>query len=96
MAALVAAVAGWRVLFLGTEVPVDQLAQAAATAGARAVAVSVSRLNAGPPAAEMLGEVRAALPADVLLFAGGDGAPDLAGLERITDFSTLHERLRQR
>jgi DNA-binding transcriptional MerR regulator/methylmalonyl-CoA mutase cobalamin-binding subunit len=95
MAALVAAVAGWRVLFLGTEVPVGHLARAAAGSGARAVAVSVSRLTGGPQADALLLEVRATLPAGVLLLAGGEGAPEhLAGIERITDFAALHERLR--
>jgi methanogenic corrinoid protein MtbC1 len=97
MAALVAAVAGWRVLFLGAEVPADQLAQVASTSGARAVAVSVSRLNGGLEADGMLRELRAALPGDVLLLAGGEGAPaDAPGIERITDFAVLYERLRRR
>jgi DNA-binding transcriptional MerR regulator/methylmalonyl-CoA mutase cobalamin-binding subunit len=96
MAALVAAVAGWRVVFLGTEVPAAHLAQVASTCGARAVAVSVSRLNAGPEVADGLREVRIALPGDVLLLAGGEGTPeDLPGIERITDFAELDDRLRQ-
>jgi len=96
MAALVAAVAGWRVLFLGTEVPAGQLAEVAATSGASAVAVSVSGLNAGPEAEALLRAIRAALPAGALLLAGGDGAPgDMPGVERITDFAALDERLRR-
>jgi methanogenic corrinoid protein MtbC1 len=96
MAALVAAVAGWRVLFLGTVVPVDQLERVAATTGARAVAVSLSRVNATPTTRAMLSDVRAALPAAVLLLAGGEGAPaDLPGIDRVADFAELHERLRQ-
>lgn len=95
MAALVAAVAGWRVVYLGTEVPVDQLVRAAASSGARAVAVSLSRLNAAPATRDLLRDVRAGLPPDVALLAGGDGAPDgLPAVERITDFAELHDRLR--
>lgn len=97
MAALVAAVAGWRVLFLGTEVPVDQLARAAATSGARAVALSFSRVSATPAANAMLADLRAALPPGLALLAGGEGAPeDLPGVDRITDFAALQERLRRR
>jgi len=96
MAALVAAVAGWRVLFLGTEVPVDQLAEVASTCGARAVAISVSRASDTPLVGDMLRQVRGGLPDDVLLLAGGEGAPEnVPGIERITDFAALHERLRR-
>ena len=96
MAALVAAVAGWRVVFLGTEVPASQLARVASAAGARAVAVSVSRLNGGPAVCALLRQVRDGLPENVVLLAGGEGAPgDLSGVEPITDFADLAARLRR-
>ena len=73
-AALVGAAAaaeGWKVLFLGGDLPANEMARAAIAANARAVAVSVV-YSATP--ADMLGELRRLreqLPAEVVLLAGG-------------------------
>jgi MerR family transcriptional regulator, light-induced transcriptional regulator len=75
MSALVLAAAGCRILYVGTEVPVLQLATVARDLPARAVAVSVSAATKGPASAAALRRVREALPRRVLLLAGGDGAP---------------------
>jgi len=75
MAALVLAAAGCRVLYLGTEVPIPQLASLARDLAARAVAVSVSSATKGAASAAALRRLREALPRRVLLVAGGDGAP---------------------
>jgi methanogenic corrinoid protein MtbC1/DNA-binding transcriptional MerR regulator len=75
MAALVLAAAGCRVLYLGTEVPIPQVAALARDLAARAVAVSVSSATKGAGSATALRRLREALPRRVLLVAGGDGAP---------------------
>lgn len=75
MAALVVAAAGCRVLYLGTEVPIPQIAALARDLAARAVAVSVSTATKGAASATALRRLREVLPRRVLLVAGGDGAP---------------------
>jgi methanogenic corrinoid protein MtbC1 len=75
MAALVLAATGCRVLYLGTEVPIPQVAALARDLAARAVAVSVSSATKGAASATALRRLRAALPRRVLLIVGGDGAP---------------------
>jgi DNA-binding transcriptional MerR regulator len=74
MSAVVLAAAGCRALYLGTEVPIPQLASLSRDLAARAVAISVSSATKGPAAAA-LRKLRESLPRRVLLLAGGDGAP---------------------
>ena len=75
MAALVLAAAGCRVLYLGTEVPIPQIAALARDLAARAVGISVSSATKGAASATAIRKLREALPRRVLLVAGGDGAP---------------------
>jgi MerR family transcriptional regulator, light-induced transcriptional regulator len=75
MSALVLTAAGCRVLYLGTEVPIPQIASLARDLGARAVGISVSSATKGAASAAALRKLREALPRRVLLVAGGDGAP---------------------
>jgi methylmalonyl-CoA mutase cobalamin-binding subunit len=75
MAALVAAVSNCRVLYLGPEVPVEQLAALAVATGGRALAVSVSSAADRDEAAARLSDLRARLPRHVRLLVGGTGAP---------------------
>lgn len=75
MAALVVADAGCRVLFLGTEVPVAQVASLTEDIGAAAVAVSVSEHQATPSMRSQLSRFRRALPQNIALVVGGAGAP---------------------
>jgi methanogenic corrinoid protein MtbC1 len=75
MAALVLAAAGCRCLYLGTDVPVPQIAALARDLSARAVAVSVSLATRGPASAAAVQRLRQALPRRTLLVVGGDGAP---------------------
>ena len=74
-AALVLAASGCRVLFLGTEVPIPQVAALARDLASRAVAISVSSATKGTASATALRRLREALPRRVLLVVGGDGAP---------------------
>jgi methanogenic corrinoid protein MtbC1 len=78
MSALVLAAAGCRILHLGTEVPIAQVASLARDLAARAVAISVSAATRGAATGAALRRLREALPRRVLLVAGGDGAPPAA------------------
>ena len=75
MSALVLAAAGCRILYLGTEVPVAQVASLARDLAARAVALSLSSATKGAASAAALRKLREALPRRVAIVAGGDGVP---------------------
>lgn len=75
MAALAVATTGCRILYLGTDMPVDQIARVATDIGARAVALSVSTSTRGDTARRPLAALRRALPRRVRIVAGGRGAP---------------------
>ena len=75
MAALVLATAGCRVLCVGTEMPIPQIASLAKDLSARAVAISVSSSSKGSSTATALRRLRDALPRRTLLITGGEGAP---------------------
>jgi DNA-binding transcriptional MerR regulator/methylmalonyl-CoA mutase cobalamin-binding subunit len=80
LAAASAAAAGWRVVYLGADLPAAEIAATAAETGAGVVALSVVLpQDAGATAAE-LRRLRRALPAPVELIAGGEGARTLAGV----------------
>lgn len=90
MAALVLAGASLRVLYLGTEVPLPQMASLVRDLSARALAVSVSEATRGPASANQIRRLRELLPRRALLLVGGDGAPkDRAGVEVIQDLKRL-------
>jgi methanogenic corrinoid protein MtbC1 len=75
MAALVLAATGCRILYLGTDVPVAQVAALARDLSARAVAISLSSATKGASSANALRKLREALPRRVALVAGGEGTP---------------------
>jgi MerR family transcriptional regulator, light-induced transcriptional regulator len=90
MAALVLAFAGCRVLFLGTEVPVAEVATLAADLGAGAVALSASSATRGSTTNGHIRRLRKMLPRRVRLVVGGDGAPKAGpGVEIIQSLSAL-------
>lgn len=89
MAALTFALAGWRVVYLGAQVPLDELA----TIGRElpVVAVGVSAASLGAPVAGAIRRLRAQLPDATTLVTGGAGAPEPEpGVTRITDLRVLH------
>lgn len=77
MAGLLLSARGLRVLSLGTEVPIAEIAALADKTGASAVAISVSSASA-KAAPVLVGSLRAALPRRVELVVGGSGAPPKA------------------
>ena len=79
LAGAAAAVEGWNVLHLGADVPAAAIAEAARSADARAVAVSIVYVEDREALLAELRSLRAALPASVALVAGGGGAVGIAG-----------------
>lgn len=76
MVALLLAVEGCHVLYLGTEVPPAQIAGLSKDRHARAVAVSVSGANREEKMTAQLELLRGMLPRQIALIVGGDGAPE--------------------
>jgi DNA-binding transcriptional MerR regulator/methylmalonyl-CoA mutase cobalamin-binding subunit len=66
-----AAAQGWRVTYLGPNLPADEIAGAAAQNSAQAVALSVVYPGDDPNVALELRKLRAQLPAEVHLLVGG-------------------------
>ena len=98
LVASAATLEGWRVTYLGADLPAKDIANAAAGAGADAVALS--SIFPGDPAAlaAELRTLRAALPAHVTLYAGGPGLlslgdVDVTGVTILQDIRELRQRL---
>ena len=80
-AALVGAAAateGWRVVYLGADLPATEIAAAATAAGAQAVAVSSIYVSDRERTVAELRALRTLLPPKVLLMVGGAGAEGIA------------------
>ncbi len=77
MAAATAAAMGWRVVYLGADVPAESLTVAATRHRPRLVGLSVVG-DKGFDAREQVAALRAALPPDVTLVVGGQGATSAA------------------
>jgi DNA-binding transcriptional MerR regulator len=98
MAALSAAAEGWKVIYLGADLPAEEIAYAALETKALAVALSVVYPPDDPRVAEELRRLRRALPDGVALFVGGHGA---SGYEAVlteidaTPSSNLYDFRRQ-
>ena len=73
-----AALEGWNVLHLGADLPAAEVADAAKSAGVRAVALSIVFVADRDRTVEEMRSLRARLPAGVALIAGGAGARALA------------------
>jgi DNA-binding transcriptional MerR regulator/methylmalonyl-CoA mutase cobalamin-binding subunit len=74
MVAVTAAQAGWTPLYLGADLPSDELAFAATARGAAAVALSLSYPGDDPHLGEALRRLRRQLPEGVVLLVGGAAA----------------------
>lgn len=84
MVALLASAAGCRVVMLGPDLPIDEIAGAAREQDADGVGISVSVSSDPARVASMLDELRRALAPRVALVVGGAGAPSMgAGVERV-------------
>ena len=79
-----AALAGWDVLYLGADLPAEEIANAAFTAGAQLVALSIVYVEHRERLVAELRLLRARLPKTMPILAGGSGATllrtELAGM----------------
>jgi methanogenic corrinoid protein MtbC1 len=90
MASVVLAMRGCRVVYLGPDMPVEQVAIAAREGDAQAVALSISATFPPRRAAKAVADLRGALPRRVLLWIGGAGAPKpLKGVERFESLEAM-------
>ena len=80
MAAVTAASTGWRVVYLGPDLPAEAMATAATVRKARAVAVSLVYPADDPHLDEEFRKLRRFLPPDTVLIAGG---PAVEGYEAV-------------
>jgi methanogenic corrinoid protein MtbC1 len=100
MAAAAAAAEGWRIAYLGADLPVGEVALAADRVQADAVALSVVGPVDVAAVGRELAELRGLLPARTPLLLGGGGAPllgiaaDAAGALVITDLASFRVKLR--
>lgn len=95
MAALTATGAGANPLYLGVELPVEELIGAARRSGAAALALSIVTAPA-EEALRALAALRAGLPPEVGIWIGGSGAADLAlprGVEQIATLDAFEQRV---
>jgi len=74
MVAAAAAAEGWRVTYLGANLPGSEIADAVVRTGARAVALSVIHPDNDPAMGKQLEALRRALPAGIPLLVGGAAA----------------------
>jgi len=94
MACVLMACRGYRVVYLGANTPMEQMAAAAKSGNIEIVAVSVSRGPSRRRASEDIGLLRQLLPRGVHLWVGGAGAPPpLDGVERFDSLESLDARL---
>jgi MerR family transcriptional regulator, light-induced transcriptional regulator len=80
LVAAAAAAAGWRVTYLGPDLPASDIAEAALQAGVRAVALSVVLPRDSEHVVREIREVRERLPAGIDVLVGGGGAARLDAL----------------
>lgn len=99
MVAALVALSGWRVMFLGADLPIDELLRAIAQARPRALMISLAASARAAERRPLIEGLRAQLPDEIALLLGGAGAPaDLPGCHRLDDLvaltSWLTEQLR--
>lgn len=97
LVAVAAELEEWRVVYLGANVPVGELARTAVSFGARAVALSVTYVGPDGASADALCALRALLPAHIALLAGGSGSGFAAACEdavMLADAAALRRWLR--
>ncbi|MSR20473.1 MAG: MerR family transcriptional regulator [Gemmatimonadetes bacterium] len=99
LVAAAAALEGWRVSYLSTDLPPAEIAHAATTLGARAVAISMVAGDQVDAAARDLAALRAELDAEIDILVGGRAAGALdarrlpAGIVLLGDLEDLRTRL---
>jgi len=99
-----AAAEGWRVTYLGPDMPADDLVSAVEQTGAQAVALSIVYVSDDTEVAAAIRDIRAGLPASVALIIGGAASnrigrqAEAAGalvVDTLPEFRALLRRLSQ-
>lgn len=99
MAAATAASEGWRVIYLGADVPAKGIIETAGKTQARAVGISVVFPDRKSKVSAQIREIQEGLPSETTLLVGGAGAGELrqalrkSGIEFVETMSELHEKL---
>jgi methanogenic corrinoid protein MtbC1 len=99
LVAATAAAEGWRVTYLGADLPAEDIAEAAARTAARAAALSVIYPAGDPALKDELRRLRTALPKHVALLVGGAASSaygavlDEIGAIRPNDLAQLRAHL---
>ena len=97
--AAAAATQGWRVTYLGTDLPASDIADVATSTSASAVAVSLVFPMGDPQVAEELRQLRASVGPAMPILAGGRAAPayreaiDASGSRMVSDLADLYATL---
>ena len=100
LVAATAAAEGWRVTYLGADLPADDIAEAAARTRARAAALSLIYPAGDPGLRDELRRLRTALPKEVALVVGGAASSaygavlDEIGAIRLNDLAHFRAHLR--
>jgi methanogenic corrinoid protein MtbC1 len=94
MACLLMAYRGYRVVYLGSNTPAEQIAAAATSGSSEIVAISVSSAMPRRRTADAVAQLRQLLPRRLPLWMGGAGAPGpLDGIERFDNLESFDSRL---
>jgi methanogenic corrinoid protein MtbC1 len=98
LAATAAAIEGWRVTYLGSDLPAAEIANASQQVGADAVALSVVYGNGNGGWRDEVREIRRRLSSEVAIILGGEAATELGeeeGLIHVEDLAAFRLALRQ-
>ena len=99
MAGAVGAMAGWRVTYLGPDLPADDIAAAVRQARARVLALSLVSAHGAPALAAEMARLREMVGGSTRIVVGGSGAEshaaaiEQAGAERLADLAALRSLL---
>lgn len=101
MAAVAAASEGWKVIYLGANLPAEEIAYVAVSSNVRVVALSIVYPTDDPQLPDELQRLRTALPDNVALVVGGAAAAsyspilDKIGAAQVRDLAQFRAALRQ-
>jgi DNA-binding transcriptional MerR regulator/methylmalonyl-CoA mutase cobalamin-binding subunit len=92
MTAAISASEGWRVVYLGTDLPTTEIATTAVRTGARAIAISVVSNESAARASAELGELARSITDETRILVGGAAAARLnVDRKRVTLLSSMLE-----
>ena len=94
LAACMLAVKGHRVIFLGSNTPIDSLVSTVESAGSSLVVISCSAFSDEEENAQYLQHLRDTLPSSVAVWVGGSGAPThIDGVRRFSSMGDMKRAL---